>query len=161
MSRKLYIIGDIDNLSYRQFTEELAALESSIAPVSVEIHSEGGDAEVALAFYARIKASPCDVYMHTNGVVASSAVLVYAAGTKRTMASTGWVMVHECQGKIDGSTSDKAHTLKHLQALEDQWNELMEDQTGTEAKEWAALNKVTTHLTANQAKALGLVHKVV
>ena len=83
-SRLLRIIGEINYDSFSAFSEQLAELEGlSSAPVQVELCSEGGTDYAGLAFWGRIRNSPCRIEICAIGAVQSAATLVFAAGDYR------------------------------------------------------------------------------
>lgn len=161
--RVIRIIGTIDEDAFNLFDEMLAELENEAKePIKVILMSSGGDAYSALAFYDRIRLSPCVIHVRGYGCIMSAAVLILAAGDYRCMAENAWVMVHEDVGKIKhGSVVEAEREVKQLRALEDQWNKLLESRTGTTALKWSELHKATTYLNSTQCLELDLVDEVI
>lgn len=156
-SRRIHVIGNIGEESYREFSEKLAEFEQqSNTPIIVELNSGGGTAYDALAFSARMRNSPCDIIVHAYGLVASAAVLILAAGDKRLLARDAWVMVHEDSGKWKGSVTDIEREGKHYRNMENQWYRLLKDCTGTTAEVWQDLHKRSCYLTAQECLMLKL-----
>ena len=166
MSNKLYIVGSIDEESFKTFSEELSELEIRANPgqriIEIEMNSEGGTAMDALAFYSRIVRSPCIINVTAYGLIASAAVLVFAACDTRRMAKECWMMVHEDTDDTKGlKTSEVEKQAKQARAFENQWNTLLEERSTTSSKKWAALHAVETYLTAEQCKELGIVDQII
>lgn len=160
--RKLYITTEISDESYTKFSKRLTMLESrGSGPIEVELFSAGGDAYAALAFSARMRASPCVIRIHARGLIASAAVLILAAGDIREMAKEAWVMVHEDSGENSGNVSELMKQALHMEALEDQWAVLLEERSSTSAEAWRKLHNETKYLTSSQCLALGLIDKIV
>jgi ATP-dependent Clp protease, protease subunit len=167
LRRKIYITGGIDEMSYLAFSKRLTVLEKQAGRVNkhidIELCSHGGETYYALAFAARMRLSKCPLHVYAYGLVASAAVLILASGTsgKRFMSKEAQVMVHEDQDKLKGSVSTLKREISVLQCLEEHWNSLMEERTGTASSEWSELDQKTTYLSADECLNLGLVDKVI
>lgn len=163
--RTIKIIGGIDSDSYKEFSAQLDTFEvKPKEPVLVELNSEGGSAYDALAFYDRIRLSTCDIEVRVFGQCSSAAVLVLAAGDRRSMTSSAWVLVHEDSTEemlTDKRVGQAEKDLRHLRRLEEQWNRLLEFRTGTPEATWAALHSNETYLSAEECANLGLIHEIV
>lgn len=160
---RIALIGTIDEVAYAVFSEELREYEKVKAKeVFVELSSGGGTAYDALAFYGRIRLSPCNVNILVTGLVASAAVLVLAAGDHRIMTKESWVMVHEdLAHKLTARVSELEKTARHLRRLEDQWNTLLADSTTLSSAGWAQLHKTETYLTPADCLRHGLIEEIV
>jgi ATP-dependent protease ClpP protease subunit len=160
--RTLYIVGEIDEKSYLQFSKDLAALEAkSAAPVVVELNSPGGSVLDSLAFSGRMRTSPCDIEIRAFGFVASAAVLLLASGDNRIMTKDSWMMVHQGRSANVGELWEQKRDIKVGQRMEDQWSTILQDLTGTSKETWDKLHLRTTYLTADQCLKLKIVDKVV
>ena len=168
---KLYIIGDIDWDSYKEFTQQLAVLEGKNKTIYVELASDGGLAYAALAFASRIRLSTSKIHIHASGNVASAAVLILAAGHYRTMAKEAWVMLHEDLGEyepmkgevtsLEAQLKKQQVEIKQLRRLEDQWDVLLETYTGSSKETWHKFHQNTTYLTADDCQFHGLIDKII
>lgn len=163
MSRRIKIIGEINDEAFSSFLDEINDFEvsSKVKPVYIDLFSGGGDAHAALAFAARMRLSPCPLVVTAYGYVASAAVLVLASGTTRRMTKEAWVMVHEESGKISGDVVTMERETKQLRALENQWSELLSLRTDESDLTWTNLHKQTTYLTAYKCLDLGLIEEIV
>lgn len=162
--RKVYLTGDIDEESFKDFCEKLDELESqSEDPVEVELNSIGGNALDAVAFLSRIRLSPCDINITVFGLAGSAAVLVLAAGDYRRMAKESWVMVHEDSSNLKNvTTSELEKQAKIARALEDQWCILLESLTGTKKETWETLHKSgDLYIMPKDCVILGIADEVI
>lgn len=162
--RKVYMTGDIDEDSFKEFCEKLDELESdSSDPVELELNSQGGNALDAIAFLSRIRLSPCEVNVTVFGLAGSAAVLVLAAGDYRRMTKESWVMVHEDSTTLKNVvTSELEKQSKIARALEDQWCSLLEDLTGTKKERWAELHKAgDLYIMPKDCVILGIADEVI
>lgn len=162
-TRKIILVGAIDEASYRQFSEDMRALEDDNpdGTISIDLSSTGGSAYDALAYCGRMRTSDCHIIVRAYGFVASAAVLVLAAGDKRVMTTEAWVMVHEDSDELSGEVRELERETKHMRRLEEQWASLLADRTRITADEWARMHKETTYLSATECFRLGLVDELV
>lgn len=160
--RIIRVIGDIDEDSFKEFSEELSQLEGeSNKPITLELCSGGGDAYAALAFHGRMIESACSMTVIVYGQASSAAVLILASGDARFMEAAAWVMVHEDSGKQVGTVVELEREAAHSRRMEVQWAHLLEVHTGTPASKWSELHKATTYLTAQECLKLGLIDKII
>lgn len=159
----IQVIGTIDEAAYADFSLKLREFEKAKAKdVFVELASGGGTAYDALAFYSRMRMSPCTITILCTGFVASAAVLVLAAGDRRLMTKEAWVMVHEDQAnKLTARVSELEKYSRQLRRLEDQWNKLLADSSRLSAAGWSVLHKTETHLSPEDCKRHGLIEEIV
>jgi len=158
--RKIHIFGEINEEAFVIFNRKLDKLESmSNEDIRITLISGGGEASTALAFFDRIKASPCEIDIVATGLVASAASLILAAGDVRYMTKNSWVMVHEDAPGVSkhSNVSQAELQVAHARRLENQWNELLESVTKTSAVAWDKLNKAETYLSAEECLNLGIV----
>lgn len=169
MLADIRIIGAIDEDAYEAFCTKLDALENletkrKPKSVCVEITSDGGSAYLALAFVDRMRLSPLKFVTVGTGRVASAATLILAAGNLRRLTQEAWVMVHEDSGEVEGSVSEMEAQIKHLRAMENQWNSLLAQySTGKSTPQvFAELHKRgDVNLTPDECVKLGLVDEVI
>lgn len=167
--RKIYITGDIDHSAYTSFTKKLGRLENiSDEQVHIVLSSDGGDGQVALAFYDRIRMSRCPISITGTGLIASAAALILVAPrdvSMRSMTESAWLMVHDDdipEGALNNLRVSQADRyIKQMKLYEDQWNLLMEKSTGTSFKTWEDLHNNETHLTSKECLQLGVISAIV
>ncbi len=158
------ICEDLSMETFKVFSEDLRriALEDpGKSPVNLQVFSNGGSVYAALAYAAAIRRSSKPIYTYAYGLVASSAVLLLASGSKRYMTKEAWVMVHESSDKLKGNMSALEKDVAQLRLLEIQWCELLEELTSTKKEVWAALHKENAYLNAKQCLDLGLVDEII
>ena len=162
-TRKLRIVGEIDDSTYQTFSESLDELldEDDSSPIYLELNSEGGDVFAALGIVSKIRHCPCDIIITAYGSVQSAAVLILASGSSRSMAAEAWVMVHEDECVYEGRVTKLEKYAKHQRRMEDQWNQLLEERTTATAETWADLHKKSTHLSPAECLSLGLIDEIV
>lgn len=160
----IYVTGEIEEDKFSAFDEAMRDSEKSKSNIiDIVLHSTGGCAYTAIAYHDRIRNSPKDVRITVYGSCMSAAVLILAAGGIRRMSKNSWVMVHEDEPVYDENArvSDIEKAARHGRRLEDQWDALLEQTTGTTASHWRILHKAETYLLADECKELGLIEEIV
>lgn len=167
-SRKINIIGDIDEEMYKSFVEALDGMieiDGENADIYIELSSHGGDAMSAIALYDRIRLHKGCVTVKAIGPIFSAAVLVLAAGDVRVMTKNSWVMLHEDTVSVTkhNRVGEAEILIKNSRLLEDQWNRLLASKTigKCTVESWRILHDKETYLTAEKCLELGLVTRVV
>lgn len=155
------IIGEIDAAAFKKFKVALSKADIN-HNVKVTLMSDGGDANVALAFFDLIRSSPKVVHITATGLVASAAVLILAAADHRCMTPSAWAMVHEeSPDNVDNNNvSSLEKQAAHFRRIENQWSELLRITTKADTKTWAQLHKEETYLNPQQCLELGLIDLV-
>lgn len=162
IGRKLYLIGDVDEVMLRDFSETLDGLENqNKKPIYIELNSGGGTAVDGMAIAARIHNSPCKIHVHVNGVADSAAVIIAASGHTRSMTESSTMLLHEDSAEISGTTSELERRVKELRTRENTWNRLLEVYTNTSASFWDELHRADLTLTAKQCLAHNLTQKII
>jgi len=164
MDRHVFRLTDeISSESFSEFMDFVERFSPKHEPVlEIDLFSNGGSAEAALAFCAYMRLSPFKFNITAYGEVASSAVLVLACGHKRRMTKEAWVMVHESSFKAGKLSSSGYEEMgRQLRRMEDQWNELLAERTKATASYWGSIHKETTYLSAEECLELGLVDEII
>lgn len=163
--RKIHIIGDIGEDSFRDFCEKLDDLEAkkSNTPIEVELNSIGGNALDAIAFVSRMRVSPYQFNITVFGIAGSAAVLILAAGNHRRITRESWVMVHQdAHSEKSVPTKNFIQAAENARIMEKQWAALLEELTGTDRETWYNLHESgDLYLTPERCLDLKLVHEVI
>ncbi len=169
MTKKIYIVGEISYESYLEFSKELDKLKTSkkYKRVLISLTSDGGDAFAALAYYDKIKSfekNHLPIEIVGNGLIASAAVLILAAPSKRFMTPNAWVMLHEDEVILDEGVrvSQAEREIKTARRIEDQWCKLLAESTlDFTDLHWKKLHKKETWLNADECKRLNLIQGII
>jgi ATP-dependent Clp protease protease subunit len=164
LNRTIHIKGEISEDSFVSFRKKvLGCIKENKKPISVILTSGGGDAYAALAFHDFLISLDFDIRVHATGLVASAAVIILAAGARRTMSPSSWVMCHEDQPTFESEArvTQLERDIAHARRLEDQWNAILAFNTKVPASEWARIHKTETYLTADECLKLGLIDEII
>lgn len=157
---EVYIYGDIGcGVSAQAFVEELKQIPVETA-INLRVASSGGDVGEGLAIYNLILARKSKVTAYVDGIAASMASAIICAAGKVVAASNSWVMIHNAWTFAGGDGEDLRKQADLLDSIRDQLAGIYAARTGKTREECVAAMAAETWLTADQAKAFGLVDEV-
>ncbi len=155
--------GDVNSDMVHRVFEAVAAMsESGIETAHVLLQSNGGYVSDGLCMYNFLSNAPIKFVMYNAGAVASIAVILFLAGTRRYASETARFMVHKSHATaspgarpdalniiVEGLRADDARTeailRKHIEFTPDQWG----------IHQYSDL-----HLTARDAKVAHMITEV-
>ena len=131
--------------------------------IHLYINTPGGSVSAGLAIYDTIQFLTCDVNTYCVGMAASMGAFLLAAGTKgkRYALPNSDIMIHQVSGGAQGPASDVERSVEHMFKLKKRLNQLLAHHTG---KTEAEVNRDADRdywMSAEEAKAYGLVDEVV
>jgi ATP-dependent Clp protease protease subunit len=102
------------------------------APITAFINSPGGSADSGFAIYDLFRFSPCPIVTVANGVVASSAVLIFLGGAqgKRVSMQNARFLLHQPSTATRGQASDIDITAREISKIRRRYNEIVAESTG-------------------------------
>lgn len=165
---ELLLYGDIaaetwwgDEVTPVAFAKDL--MQCGGKTLTVRINSGGGDVFAAQAIASLLKAYNGDVIVHIDGLCASAATVIACAASKTVMPKNALYMIHNPMVGLNGMYTAKE--LEKMQgtlaAVKDSIMSMYKDKVGADNFEKvAALMDEESWLTAEEAKALGLVDEV-
>ncbi|MCB9929412.1 MAG: ATP-dependent Clp endopeptidase proteolytic subunit ClpP [Alphaproteobacteria bacterium] len=127
------------------------------------INSPGGVVSSGMAIYDTMQYIRCDVSTVCIGQAASMGSLLLAAGAagKRYCLPNARVMVHQPSGGFQGQASDIEIHAREILALRQRLNEIYVHHTGQDLKTIEDALERDRFMTAEEAKAFGIVDEVV
>ena len=130
--------------------------------ISVYINSPGGSVTAGLAIYDTMQFITCDVATYCVGQAASMGAVLLAAGTKgkRYSLPNARIMIHQPWGGAEGKATDISIAAKEILRLKDRLNEILAAHTGKDAGTLANDTERDFFMSADEAKAYGLVDEV-
>jgi ATP-dependent Clp protease protease subunit len=131
--------------------------------VHLYINSPGGSVTSGLAIYDTLQFMTCDVHTYCIGQAASMGAVLLTAGTKgkRYALPNARIMIHQPWGGVQGQASDISIQAKEILRLRDRLNEILAKHTGKTLDEITKDSDRDFFMSAEEARAYGLVDAVV
>lgn len=133
-ARTLIIAEEVTDALYRKVATMLTLLErkDGKAPITAFINSPGGSADSGFAIYDLFRFSPCPIVTVANGVVASSAVLIFLGGAQgmRVSMPNARFLLHQPSTATRGQASDIDITAREISKIRRRYNEIVAESTG-------------------------------
>ena len=127
------------------------------------INSPGGSVTDGMAIYDTMQYIKCDVSTICIGMAASMGAFLLSSGTKgkRVALPNAEIMIHQPSAGTQGQITDMAIHLKRLEIIKKRMNHILADNTGKSIEEVTAACERDNFMSAEEAKAFGLVDKVI
>ncbi len=154
----IYIYGEIG----KQITLDTVLKEITPKATSyiVHIHSPGGEVFEGYAIYNAIKNTGKEITVKIEGVCASIATLIAAAGTTIIMNSKAQFMIHNPRVQIGGEAKDLRNAAGQLDRIKSQLIDSWVGRTNLSVEQLSDMYDHETWLTPEQAKEMGFVDEV-
>lgn len=131
--------------------------------INLYINSPGGSVTAGLGIYDTIRFLKCDVATYCVGQAASMGAFLLCAGAegKRHALPNARIMIHQPWGGFQGQATDIDIHAKEILRLKERLNHLMAEHCKRDIAEVTRDTERDNFLSAEQAKAYGLVDHVV
>ncbi len=164
MDRIIFLGTQIDDQTANILQAQLLYLDSCDPgkDISIYINSPGGSVYAGLGIYDTMQYISCDVQTICTGMAASMAAVLLVAGTegKRFALPHSRVMIHQPLGGAQGQASDIEITAREIGKLKNELYGIIANHSHTEFnKVWADSDR-DYWMTAEEAKAYGMIDKV-
>ena len=163
--RVLFIGTPIDDYVANLVVAQLLFLqmEEPEKDIHLYINSPGGSVTAGLGIYDTIQFLKCDVATYCIGQAASMGAVLLAAGTKgkRYSLPNSRIMIHQPWGGAQGVASDIQIQAREIQGMKEKLNRLLAKHTGQDVSRLEKDTDRDYFMSADEAKAYGLVDEVV
>src|SRR5213082_2109058 len=131
--------------------------------IHVYINSPGGSVTAGLAIYDTMQFLTCDVNTYCIGMAASMGAVLLAAGTKgkRYALPNSDIMIHQVSGGAQGTASDVERTVEWMFKIKRRLIHILSAHTGKSDEQVQIDSDRDYWMSADEAKAYGLVDEVV
>ncbi|MDO8729651.1 MAG: ATP-dependent Clp endopeptidase proteolytic subunit ClpP [Candidatus Omnitrophota bacterium] len=138
-------------------------MEDPKKDINVYINSPGGVVTAGLAIYDTMQFVKPDVATYCIGQAASMGSILLAGGTKgkRYSLPESRIMIHQPWGGTQGTASDISIQAKEILRMKDRLNEILAKHTGQDLKKITEDTDRDFFMSADDAKAYGLVDEVI
>jgi len=164
MDRIIFLGVPIDDYVANIIQAQLLFLESNDANRDIQIYlnTPGGSVYAGLGIYDTMQYIKPDVATICTGMAASMGAVLLCAGQKgkRTALKHSRVLIHQPMGGAEGQASDIEITAREIQKLKKELYEVIASHSGqTYKKVWADSDR-DYWMTAEEAKAYGMIDEV-
>jgi ATP-dependent Clp protease, protease subunit len=138
-------------------------MEDPKKDIHIYINSPGGIVTGGMAIYDTMNFLQCDIVTYCVGMAASMSTVLLAAGTKgkRFALPNSRVMIHQPSGGAGGQAADIAIQAREIIRWRKTLNETIAKHTGKTAQQLEIDSDRDYYMSAEEAKAYGIVDHVV
>ena len=163
--RIIFLSEEVNDTTASLIVAQLLYLENQDPDKDIQfyINSPGGSVTAGMAIYDTMQYIKCDVNTICVGMAASMGAFLLSAGTKgkRMALSNAEIMIHQPSAGTQGQITDMAIHMKRLQTIKDRMNRILAENTGKSLEEVTAACERDNFMTAEEAKAFGLIDEIV
>ena len=164
MDRIIFLGVGINDHVANIIQAQLLFLESVDAQkdILIYLNSPGGGVHAGLGIYDTMQYINPDVSTICTGMAASMGAVLLCAGApgKRTALKHSRVMIHQPLGGAQGQASDIEITAREIQKLKKELYEIISEHSGKSYKEVWKDGDRDYWMTAEEAKAYGMIDEV-
>ena len=163
--RIIFLGGPIDDAVANTVVAQLLFLESEDPDKDIHlyINSPGGVVTAGLAIYDTMQYIKPDVSTICIGQAASMGALLLTAGAKgkRYALPNARIMIHQPLGGAQGQSTDIQIQARESQRIREVINDILVESTGKDRETVVQDTERDNFMTAEEAKAYGLVDEVI
>ncbi len=163
--RVIFLSDEVNDATASLVVAQLLFLESQDPDkdICLYINSPGGSITAGMAIYDTMNYIKCDVSTICIGMAASMGAFLLAAGApgKRLALPNSEIMIHQPLGGMQGQATDIKIHADRIIRIRETLNEILAKQTGKTVEEIARDTERDNFLSAEEAKAYGLIDKVI
>lgn len=163
--RIIFLSEEVNDTTASLVVAQLLYLESQDPDKDIQfyINSPGGSVTAGLAIYDTMQYIKADVSTICIGMAASMGAFLLAAGTKgkRLALPNSEIMIHQPSAGTRGQVTDMAIHVKRFEENKRRLNEILAERCGKPIEVIAADTERDNFMTAEEAKAYGLVDQVI
>ena len=164
MDRIIFLGTQVDDYSANVIQAQLLYLDSSDPgkDISIYINSPGGSVYAGFGIYDTMQFIGCDVSTICTGMAASFAAVLLVAGTKgkRMALPHSRVMIHQPLGGVQGQASDIEITAREILKVKKELYTIISTHSGKPYEEVERDSDRDYWMTAEEAKAYGMVDEI-
>lgn len=163
--RIIFLGEDVNDASASIIVSQLLFLESENPDKDIHlyINSPGGAVTAGFAIYDTMKYIKCDVSTICIGLAASFGAFLLAGGTKgkRFALPNAEIMIHQPSGGAKGQVTDIKIMADLMQRNKERLNKILAENTGQTVEKITKDTDRDNFMTAEEAKAYGLIDEVI
>ena len=164
-ARIIFLSEEVNDTTASLIVAQMLYLEAQDPDKDIQfyINSPGGSVTAGMAIYDTMQYIKCDVATICVGMAASMGAFLLSAGTKgkRMALPNAEIMIHQPSAGTQGQITDMAIHLKRLVTIKERMNKILAENTGRTIKEVTDACERDNFMSADEAKAFGLIDKVI
>ena len=163
--RVIFLVGEVNDHSANLVVAQMLFLESENPEkdISLYINSPGGSVSAGMAIFDTMNFIKPAVSTLCIGMAASMGAFLLTAGTKgkRSSLPNSKVMIHQPLGGTRGQATEIEIHAREILKTREQLNRILAENTGQTLKKISQDTERDYYLSADEAKAYGLVDEVI
>ena len=163
--RIIFLGEEVNDASASIVVAQLLFLEAEDPEKDIHlyINSPGGSVTAGMAIYDTMQYIKCDVETICIGMAASMGAFLLAGGTKgkRLALPNAEIMIHQPLGGARGQATEIQIAAEHILKTRQKLNQILAENTGKSIEEIARDTERDNFMSAEEAKAYGLVDEVI
>jgi ATP-dependent Clp protease protease subunit len=163
--RIVFLAGPVTDMNANLVIAQMLYLTSKDPKrdIKLYINSPGGSVTAGLAIYDTMQFLKCPVSTICIGLTASMAAVILSAGTKgkRFALPNAEILLHQVAGGAQGQAADIEITAKQIVKMKEKLNQILSSHTGQPLDKVQKDTDRDFYLTAEEAKAYGLIDEVI
>ncbi len=163
--RIIFLSEEVNDTTASLVVAQMLYLEAQDPDKDIQfyINSPGGSVTAGMAIFDTMRYIKCDIATICVGLAASMGAFLLSSGTKgkRLALPNAEIMIHQPSAGTQGQITDMAIHMKRLQTIKERMNAILAENTGRSVEEVTAACERDNFMTAEEAKAFGLVDRVI
>lgn len=163
--RIIFLGEEVNDVSASVIVAQLLFLEADDPNKDIQlyINSPGGSVTAGLAIYDTMQYIKCDVSTVCIGMAASMGAFLLSGGAKgkRFALPNAEIMIHQPSGGAQGQATEISIAAEHILRTRQKLNEIMASNTGQPLETIKADTERDNFMSAEEAKAYGLIDEVI
>ena len=163
--RIIFLGEEVNDASASIVVAQLLFLEAEDPEKDIHlyINSPGGSVTAGMAIYDTMQYIKCDVETICIGMAASMGAFLLSGGTKgkRLALPNAEIMIHQPLGGARGQATEIQIAAEHILKTRQKLNQILAENTGKSIEEIARDTERDNFMSAEEAKAYGLVDEVI
>lgn len=161
--RIIFLTAEVEDHMASLIVAQLIFLESENPdkPISMYINSPGGVVTAGLSIYDTMQYIKPEVHTLCIGQACSMGSLLLAGGAKRYALPNARIMIHQPSGGARGQATDIEIHAREILSLRERLNQIYVKHTGQKLSVVEKNMERDNFMSAEQAKAFGLIDEIV
>ena len=163
--RIIFLGEEVTDVSANIIVAQMLFLEAEdpSKDIHLYINSPGGSVSAGFAIYDTMQYIKCDVSTICMGMAASMGAFLHSGGAKgkRMALPNAEIMIHQPSGGAQGQATEIEIVAEHILHTKEKLNRILAENTGQPYEKIVQDTERDNYMTAEQAKAYGLIDAVV